>query len=222
MSTMYKYCVVLLATLGSSGVSPAWGGGPGTTANVYSLSIPMATLGTPLNGTPQPLYTDINLLQASRPNGTYPYDGGPKNAVPNPQETAPPTGAPQRTVPLEGRTVSLPKPAAKWAYPAYGETARRTSSSRDQSVLARGGSKKAADRGTPVETSSAERIGAPEEQANAPAPATIVVQPLPPEGQAMRRWTPRGVVMAALGSDVAGAASAWLPPPLCLPPLAGF
>ncbi|HEY7422882.1 MAG TPA: hypothetical protein VH682_01355 [Gemmataceae bacterium] len=125
-----------------------WGGFwpcAGTTANVYNLSIPMATLGTPLNGAPQMPYTNINPPQAPRRDGTYPYDGGPKNAVPN-QETTPPAGAPQRTVPLEGRTVSLPKAAGKWAYPAYGETARRTSSSRDQSVLVRSGSKKSTDR----------------------------------------------------------------------------
>jgi hypothetical protein len=109
----------------------------GTTANVYNLSIPMATLGTPMNGAAQPPYIDPNPPQVPSQNGTYPYDGGPKVPVPNSKEATPPTSAPQRTVPLEGRTVSLPKAAAKWAYPAYGETARRTSSSRDQTVLTR-------------------------------------------------------------------------------------
>jgi hypothetical protein len=117
-----------------------WGGGffpcAGTTANVYTLNMPMATLGTPLNAAPPPCYTNINPPQVPR-DGTYPYDGGPKKAVPNPKE------APPRTAPLEGRTVSLPK-AAKWAYPAYGETARRTSSTRDGTMLTRGETKKPA------------------------------------------------------------------------------
>jgi hypothetical protein len=109
----------------------------GTTANVYSLSIPMAPLGTPLNGASQPPYTNINPPQAPR-DGTYPYDGGPNKAVPNPKEKP-------RTAPLEGRTVSLPK-TAKWAYPAYGESARRTSSTKDGTVLTRGETKKPATR----------------------------------------------------------------------------
>jgi hypothetical protein len=105
--------------------------------------MPMATLGTPMYGAPQPRYNELNPPQAPRQNGTYPYDGGPKVPAPNSREATPPTGAPERTVPLEGRTVSLPKTTAKWAYPAYGETARRTSSNRDQTVLTRGEPKKA-------------------------------------------------------------------------------
>ena len=49
------------------------------------------------------------------PGATYPYDGGPQNPVPMP-------GAqPQRTVPLEGKAVSLPRSEPKYTYPAYGE-----------------------------------------------------------------------------------------------------
>src|SRR5262249_13135479 len=99
------------------------------------------TLGTPLYGAPQPPYTDINPPQAPRQDSTYPYDGGP-----NPKATTPPAGAPQRSVPLEGRSVSLSKSTTKWEYPAYGETARRTSSSREQTLCRRRELKKAADR----------------------------------------------------------------------------
>ncbi len=116
----------------------------GTTANVYTLSIPTATLGTPLSGAPQPRSTDLNPPQAPRDDGTYPYDGGPK--APNTKEATPPAGTPRRTVPMEGRTVSLPKPAAKWAYPAYGETARRVPSPKDGTMLTRGEAKKPAAR----------------------------------------------------------------------------
>jgi hypothetical protein len=65
-------------------------------------------------------------------DATYPYDGGPANPVPGtkpmpraePQPAAP-SAAPQRSVPMEGRAVSLPRSASKWTYPAYGEQARR-------------------------------------------------------------------------------------------------
>ncbi|HEY7314793.1 MAG TPA: hypothetical protein VH643_35925 [Gemmataceae bacterium] len=120
-----------------------WGGGfwpcAGTTANVYTLSMPMATLGTPMYGAPLQPYIDVNPPQAPRDNGTYPYDGGPNKAVPNSNEKP-------RTAPLEGRSVSLPKPAGKWTYPAYGETARRISSPHEQTVLTRRESKKPAAR----------------------------------------------------------------------------
>jgi len=64
---------------------------------------------------------------------TFPYDGGPRvvapslEAAPTPRLIQP--AAPQPTVPLEGRPVSLPavKPATKFAYPAYGEEPTRTS-----------------------------------------------------------------------------------------------
>lgn len=127
------------------GFGYGYGFGPcaGTTANVYNLSMPVAVLGTPLNGAAQPRYIDVNPPQAPADAGTYPYDGGPQNLLPKPRETVnPSTDAPRRTVPLEGRSVSLPKSTAKWAYPAYGETARRTSSTPDQTVLTRRESKK--------------------------------------------------------------------------------
>jgi hypothetical protein len=80
------------------------------------------------------------------PDATYPYDGGPANPVPTPQpmpkaDPAPanpapaPATAPTRSVPLEGRAVSLPKSSGKWAYPAYGEQARRTSEAQDRTLV---------------------------------------------------------------------------------------
>jgi hypothetical protein len=71
-------------------------------------------------------YNGVNPPVMPRDDGTYPYDGGPNSTVPAPQANpAPMKEQPQRTVPLEGRSVSLPKATKKWIYPAYGETARR-------------------------------------------------------------------------------------------------
>jgi len=141
-----------LGGIGYGGFYPGFGYGygfgpcAGTTASVYTLSIPVATLGTPLNGAAQQPYVDVNPPQAPADAGTYPYDGGPRTPAPNSKEATPPTSTPKRTVPLEGRSVSLPKPAGKWAYPAYGEISRRTSSTQEQTVLTRGESKKPAAR----------------------------------------------------------------------------
>lgn len=129
------------------GFGYGYGFGPcaGATAPAYNLAMPVATLGTPLNGAPN--YLNIDPPQAPADAGTYPYDGGPRRAVPAPAEQVQPSRTtPQRTVPMEGRTVSLPKASGKWSYPAYGETARRTSPAREQTVLTRGQSKRAAPR----------------------------------------------------------------------------
>jgi hypothetical protein len=140
--------------LGYGGFYPGYGVGyggffgpcAGATANVYTLNIPMATLGTPLPGAAQPRATDLAPVQPPA-NGTFPYDGGPQNPVPNPKQTSRPSTTPQqRDVPLEGRSVSLPKAAPKWTYPAYGETARRTTPAADRTYLTRGDSKKPASR----------------------------------------------------------------------------
>ncbi len=104
----------------------------GTTANIYTLSEPSAVVVQP-QAPPLP--------QPRREDSTYPYDGGPQNAVPAPQDTPPIRTAPQRTVPLEGRAVSLPKAAPKWSYPAYGETARRSVPASDRTYLTRGDGK---------------------------------------------------------------------------------
>lgn len=63
-------------------------------------------------------------------DSTYQYNGGPSNPVPMPQQTQPeavpaPNPNPNISVPLEGRTVSLPgarKQPSKYQYAAYGET----------------------------------------------------------------------------------------------------
>jgi hypothetical protein len=71
---------------------------------------------------------------------TYPYDGGPQVPVPMPQVLPSPTQVPPKPAPApaDGRVVSLPKKqAGKWAYPAYGEPAKRTSFAEDQTLLTR-------------------------------------------------------------------------------------
>jgi hypothetical protein len=79
------------------------------------------------------------VLQTPDPGATYPYDGGPKVPVPTPKgpEPAPISApkAPKATVPLEGRTVALPKQPTKWAYPAYGEQPRQTSFASDRTTV---------------------------------------------------------------------------------------
>jgi hypothetical protein len=131
---------------GYSGFYPGFGFGygglfgpwcAGGSASVYSLNIPMATLGTPLDGAP-PGGPDPAPKQRPSEEGTFPYDGGPANPVPNPKETTRPSTPPQRSVPLEGRAVSLPRSAAKWTYPAYGETARRAPVESERTYLTRG------------------------------------------------------------------------------------
>jgi hypothetical protein len=68
---------------------------------------------------------------------TYPYDGGPRSPVPLPQTTpqqptpAQPMNTPP-TLPLEGRSVSLPVQKTQWAYPAYGEAPRVTNFAQDR------------------------------------------------------------------------------------------
>lgn len=68
---------------------------------------------------------------------TFPYDGGPRSPAPMPK--AEPGQTPIRaptTLPLEGRTVSLPA-RTKFAYPAYGEAPLPSSfgSEREKTVV---------------------------------------------------------------------------------------
>lgn len=127
----------------------------GASASVYSLTMPSGVVGAPLSntplpsnplpnaplpGAPQPRAVDAVAPQAPA-EGTFPYDGGPQNVVPAPQDTPPTRAAPQRTVPMEGRAVSLPKTSPKWSYPAYGQMARRTAPAADRTYLTRGDAK---------------------------------------------------------------------------------
>lgn len=129
---------------GFGGMYPGFGFGygglfgpcAGATAGSFTLNIPSANVGTPLPGAP-----------AAPPQApaeeTFPYDGGPANPVPQANDAPAPTSNPrQRSVPLEGRSVSLPRAAPKWGYPAYGETARRTTRVSDRTYLTRDDAKK--------------------------------------------------------------------------------
>jgi hypothetical protein len=132
--------------LGYGGFYPGigYGGfyGPcsGLAGSVYTLSMPAnAGMAAPVTTTFQPRYTDYYAPgQTPRGDSTYPYEGGPSNPIPNPKAAPVPQSAPGRSVPLEGRAVSLPKPATKWAYPAYGEAPRRTSFAEDRTLLTKG------------------------------------------------------------------------------------
>ena len=73
-----------------------------------SLRTPPAGFETPPMPRPQRVPAD----------GTFPYDGGPRNPPPMPKSGPIFNDAPA-TLPLTGRVVSLPKP--KYVYPAYGE-----------------------------------------------------------------------------------------------------
>ena len=111
----------------------------GMSASVYTLNSPAITLGSPLPAAAQPRTQDLAPRQP-RNDGTFPYDGGPSSPVPNPKDT-PPSSTTPRSVPLEGRAVSLPRAAPKWTYPAYGERARRTTPESERTYLTRGGQK---------------------------------------------------------------------------------
>jgi hypothetical protein len=93
-----------------------------------------------LNVSPSPYMPPADVVVPPQPpaNGTYPYDGGPAAPVPMPQMLPSPTRVPPKPapVPADGRVVSLPqKPGGKWAYPAYGEQAKRTSFAEDRTLL---------------------------------------------------------------------------------------
>jgi hypothetical protein len=137
---------------GYGGYYPLYGYGgyygpcSGLTGGIYTLAMPATGSVAPLSGSPTLPSTNPTPPQMPRDDGTYPYNGGPSTPPPDPKTIPVPATAPQRTVPLEGRSVSLPKPATKWAYPAYGETARRTSFAQDRTLLAKDESKKTGSR----------------------------------------------------------------------------
>jgi len=89
-----------------------------------------------------PAAPQINNSYYPQNNGTYYYDGGPRNPVPLPKsgvETRPvpqlPSAPPKKTVPLEGLPVSLPANSpAKFAYPAYGEKPVQTNFAEDRVI----------------------------------------------------------------------------------------
>jgi hypothetical protein len=133
--------------IGWGGLYPSYGFGlgygglfgpcAGATAGTYTLYMPSANLGTPVLGGP------AVAPQQAPAEQTFPYDGGPVNPVPQTKDApAPTSNPPQRSVPLEGRSVSLPKATPKWSFPAYGETARRTIRDSDRTYLTRGDAKK--------------------------------------------------------------------------------
>jgi hypothetical protein len=140
-------------SLGYSAFYPAYSFGygsffapcAGTTAGVYTLNIPGSTLASSQPSEAQPILPRPRAAdgapQAPPSDGTFPYDGGPQNAAPLPSDT-PPARTTPRSVPLEGRAVSLPKVSPKWSYPAYGETARRSVPTSDRTYLTRGDSNK--------------------------------------------------------------------------------
>jgi len=66
-------------------------------------------------------------------DGTFPYDGGPRNPPPMPKADPAPTGAPA-TIPLSGRAVSLPGKAT-YTYAAYGETPKVVPADRGNTYL---------------------------------------------------------------------------------------
>jgi hypothetical protein len=134
--------------LGMGGFYPGFGLGygrffwpcAGATAGVFTLNAGPAMGGAPPPDDPQPGQAAPAPQQPRRDDGTFPYDGGPSKPVPNPKEAAPSSTTP-RSVPLEGLSVSASKAKPKWSYPAYGETARRSTSASERTYLTRGDDK---------------------------------------------------------------------------------
>jgi hypothetical protein len=116
----------------------------GVSASVYTLNMAAMPLDAPPAGALPPSVPGQAPVQPGN-DGTFPYDGGPNSPVPNPKEAAPSSTTP-RSVPLEGRAVSLPKAAPKWSYPAYGERARRTTPEPERTYLTRSERKKTESR----------------------------------------------------------------------------
>jgi hypothetical protein len=95
-----------------------------------------------LNINPSPYMPPADAPAMPPADTTYPYDGGPALPVPMPKVQPNPTQVPP-PVPADGRVVSLPKKSSgKWAYPAYGEQAKRTSFAEDRTLLTRAQPKK--------------------------------------------------------------------------------
>lgn len=80
---------------------------------------------------PRPLQED---------KGIYPYNGGPQNPVPMPKADPDSIRAPrQPSVPLEGRSVSVPGKKSQYTYQAYGEDRLDSKpAASDKSYLAKG------------------------------------------------------------------------------------
>jgi hypothetical protein len=70
----------------------------------------------------------------------FPYDGGPKSPAPLPADEVKPMKTPY-TVPLEGRSVSLPAAKAKYTYAAYGEEEKTKKDDRTVAVKKEQGKK---------------------------------------------------------------------------------
>jgi hypothetical protein len=80
--------------------------------------------------------TDVD-LPPPRPyqEDSFQYDGGPSKAPPTPREEAAPLKSPPvNSVPLEGRSVSLPAGKAKYTYAAYGEEPTQSKAGEDRAV----------------------------------------------------------------------------------------
>jgi hypothetical protein len=104
----------------------------GSAASPYFAPNPYSTGPSPYANP----YMSPSLPAPPAPNDrTYPYDGGPRAPVPMPkaddQTPPPPRPMPPSSVPLEGRTVSLPG-KTQFAYPAYGEEPRVTNFASDR------------------------------------------------------------------------------------------
>jgi hypothetical protein len=78
--------------------------------------------------TPGPSYASPSVpgpAPAGAAPGTFPYDGGPSLPVPMPSVPETETGSQRGKGKSTELFVSLPAPAAKWQYPAYGEKPTR-------------------------------------------------------------------------------------------------
>jgi hypothetical protein len=65
---------------------------------------------------------------------SFPYDSGPSKPPTPREEAAPLKSPPVNSVPLEGRSVSLPAAKAKYTYTAYGEEPTRIKTREDRAV----------------------------------------------------------------------------------------
>jgi hypothetical protein len=104
------------------------------------LVVPPGTTVPPGTGTPLPRPLPPETLPKPKPSdGTFPYDGGPRDPVPTPPiEEGPSQAVPSFVIRPADRLVSLSesRPASgtgKWTFPAYGEEARRAPKSKPAS-----------------------------------------------------------------------------------------
>ena len=91
-----------------------------------------------LNGVLQPAPSSYT----PSPDGTYPYNGGPREPIPLPRAEPAPPPPPASAAPVDDRAVSVTSAKAKYTYAAYGDGQAQTKSTDARTVAVKKEGKK--------------------------------------------------------------------------------